>query len=226
MSPIHNGEHDDMRIGDTLERRAELGCFVLTRDDKSRGYSKHAPSPFHVLFEKARFGITAGVWIMKSGISFMVVATASVFADTEIRNVRFPLSETPFTLDQHKNATMQVIHGYLIRTLTYLYRLHASTRQVELTVSSNEPEKWITLDCSEIGWEYDDWTFRLSWPGSVSRHIAPGRYGKADRKDSHRPFSTLLSDHHWSVKQSSISPVVHFHLNSPTPSFTLGMIPE
>lgn len=45
MSPIHNGEHDDMRIGDTLERRAELGCFVLTRDDKSRGYSKPVAFP-------------------------------------------------------------------------------------------------------------------------------------------------------------------------------------
>jgi len=206
--------------------KGELNWGVLCLQGTTSHVAIPSPSPFHVLFEKARSGITAGVWIMKSGISFMVVATASVFADTEIRNVRFPLSETPFTLDQHKNATMQVIHGYLIRTLTYLYRLHASTRQVELTVSSNEPEKWITLDCSEIGWEYDDWTFRLSWPGSVSRHVAPGRYGKADRKDSHRPFSTLLSDHHWSVKQSSISPVVHFHLNSPTLSFTLGMIPE
>lgn len=103
----------------------------------------------------------SGLW------TYLVVLTVSVqiaLADTEIRNFRLPLSTSSPTLfnakPQHRytNSPLSRYDGVLIDSLDN------NIHQLNLTLSSTESEKYVTLhaDTDQL------WTIRISWPASVS----------------------------------------------------------
>jgi hypothetical protein len=102
--------------------------------------------------------------------ALMVVSTLlAVNADTEIRNFRLPFDppaeplSPSYRLDDRSGLYLR------FRSESDQYSLDAEMQQLNLSVTSASPEKYIALsvDSDRL------WTVRLSWPASVSLAMTP-----------------------------------------------------